>query len=622
MRIDRVQGLQTRLGALALATACAVAVVACNGGGSKSALPPGAKTSGKMRHAMASGSGSVLPIATKVTGSVTEYTGVTAGSGPHSLTFKNGDVWFTEQNSNAIGVMSMMGFIEYPMPWTDNSQASDIVVGPDNRIWFSEYSGSSTNPGSSSAGSVGIFDSCAASFAPEIQLAPQPTAPRVIVKGPDGNVWVGQTSTTSGTGLASITPAGVETFHSIPHGFVTYITAGPDGNMWYTANSNDSLPGGQSWVGVMSTSGTVLHEYTLYPSGDARNGTSGLNGITVGGDNNVWVADAYNATIAKITTAGQVTLYPISGSNHFAQLSPGPNNTIWVADIQANHIGELSIATGGFTWHATPSWTWDVNLGPDGNMWFAEPATDAIAKYVPGAPPTAPPTAVPTASPTPTPGPAGSYSSTVMGLGPVAYYRLDETSGTVLHDTSGNARDVTLAGTVGSAWTLGAAGLVGGGDAAVAFAGTDGGATAANAGYITSETIVAWVQRPEPAPAGTLMVAEYAGSGVGVTADDHLWLDTYAGNSYKGIAYPSDGARHMIALYRTGGSAGFSVDGAAWWTTGGTFSAGGMGYNIAVGASFGNNGSHWNGTIDEVSVFNGTLTSAQLAQLYQAGTAP
>ena len=52
---------------------------------------------------------------------------------------------------------------------------------------------------------------------------------------------------------------------------------------------------------------------------------------------------------------------------------------------------------------------------------------------------------------------SGSYSTTILGQSPVAYYRLGESSGNVAYDSSGNFNN----GTFGSGITLGAAGALG-----------------------------------------------------------------------------------------------------------------------------------------------------------------
>lgn len=64
---------------------------------------------------------------------------------------------------------------------------------------------------------------------------------------------------------------------------------------------------------------------------------------------------------------------------------------------------------------------------------------------------------------------ANSYATEVLADSPLAFWKLDETSGTTMADSSGNARDGTYVNTP----TLGATGLIGDGGTAVTFNGTD-----------------------------------------------------------------------------------------------------------------------------------------------------
>ena len=80
-----------------------------------------------------------------------------------------------------------------------------------------------------------------------------------------------------------------------------------------------------------------------------------------------------------------------------------------------------------------------------------------VAEPTPTPSPTMTPTPAPTPTPTPTPKP-GKFFTYAMSLRPLAYYRLDASSGTAVADSSGNAYTGTL---VGSA-TPGVAGLLAG----------------------------------------------------------------------------------------------------------------------------------------------------------------
>lgn len=90
------------------------------------------------------------------------------------------------------------------------------------------------------------------------------------------------------------------------------------------------------------------------------------------------------------------------------------------------------------------------------------------------------------------PPPAGSYADEVAADSPLAWWRLDETSGTAAADSSGNGRNGTYAG--GS--YLAEPSLVAGSPYSVAFDGADGRMTVAHASWmdVTSAiTVECWV---------------------------------------------------------------------------------------------------------------------------------
>ena len=106
--------------------------------------------------------------------------------------------------------------------------------------------------------------------------------------------------------IGRITPEGVITEYPVPTGDDPEgITVGPDGNLWFT-----DFFGGK--IGVISTSGQVLHEYKVPPLSGPGD-TNELWGITVGSDNNMYFASG-DGYIGEITPSGSMT--DISDSRH------------------------------------------------------------------------------------------------------------------------------------------------------------------------------------------------------------------------------------------------------------------------------------------------------------------
>ena len=82
------------------------------------------------------------PSALALSGKIREYQVPTANSYPEGITTgPDGNLWFTESNTNNIGRISPSGkhkLAEYPIP-TAKSLPVGIATGPDGNLWFTEF---------------------------------------------------------------------------------------------------------------------------------------------------------------------------------------------------------------------------------------------------------------------------------------------------------------------------------------------------------------------------------------------------------------------------------------------------------------------------------------------------
>jgi virginiamycin B lyase len=108
---------------------------------------------------------------------ITEYPIPTANAGPCCITLgRDGNLWFTEETSNQIGKITIIGVItEYPIP-TGNSQAIGIIGALDGNVWFAEQNGNKI-------GSITRVGSIT-----EFPLPTGGSFPQGITVGPDLNV--------------------------------------------------------------------------------------------------------------------------------------------------------------------------------------------------------------------------------------------------------------------------------------------------------------------------------------------------------------------------------------------------------------------------------------------------
>ena len=162
-------------------------------------------------------------LAAGVGSSITSADTIAAGPG--------NDIWFTEQGSNAIGVMSTSGTLlsKFTVPNSNlNPTPQGITEGPDQTMWFTE---NATNEVASitAQGKITAY-----------ALPGAASGPASIVYGPDGSLWF-----TDNTGVGNIDPStGKVTLyraHTASSGPVG-ITVGPDcTSIWFTESSADRL---------------------------------------------------------------------------------------------------------------------------------------------------------------------------------------------------------------------------------------------------------------------------------------------------------------------------------------------------------------------------------------------
>ena len=163
------------------------------------------------------------------------------------------------------------------------------------------------------------------------------------------------------------------------------------------------------------------------------------------------------------------------GNAHMLSLVVRHSTTSTKCDLFLYIDGALDTSAGSTTC-AGGNTTYSTNAGVAGRVSYASgaggyfgqvggvaifsgalTASQIQSLYNPGPNPT--PSPSPTPSPVPTPLPGG-YDAAVLSLSPYAYYRLDETSGTVAADSSGNGRNAAYQGTVGTHYLLGQSSIV------------------------------------------------------------------------------------------------------------------------------------------------------------------
>ena len=302
----------------------------------------------------------MLACATAAPAAVTEFPVPTPSSGPLFITSgPDENLWFTESNGNKIGRVTPAGTVsDFPIP-TASSGPAAITAGPDGNLWFAEYNGDQVGR-----------------ITPTGVITEYPTGepgvhPSGITAGPDGNLWV-TVSSASASGVLRMTTSGMVTgTFSAPHRGAASITQGPDGNLWFVEI-------GDNYVARITTGATPT--IVDYPVPGAYVGP--MN-IVAGPDGNLWFTSQVGQ-VGKVTTAGNITMYPVPTSNMGGVPAAGADGNVWITENSANQIARIT-PTGAVTEYATPpaSGPRGIVTGPDGNVWFTESASNNIGRFGP-----------------------------------------------------------------------------------------------------------------------------------------------------------------------------------------------------------------------------------------------
>src|SRR5947209_10313782 len=229
--------------------------------------------------------------------------------------------------------------------------------------------------------------------------------------------------------------------------------------------------------------------------------------------------------------------------------------------------------------------------------------------------------------------PSASYSSTVIGDHPSAYYRLRETSGAVAVDSSGNGRNATYTGNT----TLGVSPGAVIGDTNTAISGTGAGTLAAGSPGVlpignAARSIEAWVRTTAT---GTRGLAGYGATGFNASfsvAIDPTHVQLLVGGDDLSFAIGSgiainDGAWHQVVASYDGSTATAYLDGVS---IGAQTLPAALSTKDTSGLQLGSDfqgGDPLSGALDEVSAYPTALTASQvlnhdLAAGYQSPSPP
>lgn len=207
----------------------------------------------------------------------------------------------------------------------------------------------------------------------------------------------------------------------------------------------------------------------------------------------------------------------------------------------------------------------------------------------------------------------GSYANAVLADRPIAYYRLNETTGTTAIDSSGNHRDGRYINVA-----LGAAGALGSGDGAATFIGSNSYVSLPGSwgGTAWREiTVEGWVNVRTVASDFQAIVSSTGGSFVHFQVHTFgnvaLYTDTL---SYVPLPIPAPAPlstwRHIAVVGQSGNSRIY-VDGVQFGAaSGAAFSYVLLANEVRIGSGFA--GRFFNGLLDEVAIYDHALPQSRI----------
>ncbi len=310
-------------------------------------------------------------------------TGFLPGAVIHDITTgANGTIWFSDNGATkALGEVTPSGQVtEIPagMGGLDAGAVPyDLATAPNGTVWFEDYDNTTPGVGAvSPSGQISEYP----------DKTGMPFVPRDLTVDANGNAWW---TRQGGPGIGEVAlgaPNGTPvTVFPTAVAMANGITAGDDGNLWYTGN-------GYSVIGRMTHAGV----HSEFDETNGLNMGAAPDAITAGPGGNVWFDDqnSLGFAVGKITSAGQITEYPLSDDPW--DITVGIDGNLWLPQGHTTNgidrvtpAGKVDFFSAGLQPTADIYDGTNIVSGPDGNLWFIDVGTpNAIVRADVQLPPT------------------------------------------------------------------------------------------------------------------------------------------------------------------------------------------------------------------------------------------
>ncbi len=219
---------------------------------------------------------------------------VHSGSAPLDLTFdKNGNLWFTEFDGNRIGFFNphTQKLVENTIPTLD-SNPYGITRDPQGNIWFTENR--------LGVGKIGSFIPTASGTVTIVEHQVSSAQPHLITTDKKGNIWyseafggsIGEYSPASGSSVSYPVSLSICAHRSVCKTHISGISVDNKGEIWFSDSQLDRIGY------LIPTTGQVLAKTVSnqHESGSNQD-DSAYDGLAVDIFNNVWFTEPYSTLI-------------------------------------------------------------------------------------------------------------------------------------------------------------------------------------------------------------------------------------------------------------------------------------------------------------------------------------
>ena len=185
-----------------------------------------------------------------------------------------------------------------------------------------------------------------------------------------GALWAGDSNL---NGIWRVPTSGQNpVFYATPGIPIHAVVEGPDKNIWACGNGSTA-----SYVLRMTSSGSQIGQFASVALASSGDGSPYLDGICVGPDGNLWVADA-NGFVWKITPELVASgPYSLPTSAPYG-ISAGPDGNLWATDNNNNALWKITTAGVPTEVKLVPSGSPSggsvqyVCVGSDGDLWASD----------------------------------------------------------------------------------------------------------------------------------------------------------------------------------------------------------------------------------------------------------